>query len=83
MVDGVWWHGHPDHLPTERHSAYWHKKIARNIERDRETDGKLAAMGWIVLRFWDLDVLADPGAAIQTIVTELQRLGWPSVSRHE
>lgn len=77
MVDGVWWHGHPEHLPTERHSAYWHKKIARNVERDKEVDARLTAMGWTVLRLWDLDILADPAGAIRTTVCELRRLGWP------
>lgn len=71
MVDGVWWHGHPEHRPTERHSSYWHEKIARNIERDKQVDEALEALGWEVLRLWDLDVLADPDAAAAEVIARL------------
>jgi DNA mismatch endonuclease (patch repair protein) len=76
MVDGVWWHGHPDHLPTERHSRYWHEKIARNVERDRRVNADLTRQGWRVIRVWDLDVLSDPASAVDAIITELRDLGW-------
>jgi len=71
MVDGVWWHGHPDHRPTQRHGQYWHAKIERNIERDRRVDAELQALGWEVLRLWDLDVLADPTGAAELVAVRL------------
>ena len=32
---------------------YWSAKIARNRERDVETDALLAAAGWTVIRVWE------------------------------
>lgn len=37
-------------------SAYWHRKIKRNIERDAEVNRALCDEGWIVLRFWGKDI---------------------------
>jgi DNA mismatch endonuclease (patch repair protein) len=54
FVDGCFWHGCPEHatLPTAN-ADYWLPKLARNIERDRETNRLLADAGWRVLRFWE------------------------------
>ena len=63
FVDGCFWHGCAEHskLPTQN-TAYWAPKIARNVERDREHDARLAASGWRVLRVWeheDISAAAD------------------------
>jgi DNA mismatch endonuclease (patch repair protein) len=76
FVDGVWWHGHPDYLPRGRRGEYWDAKIARNIERDARVNTELEAMGWRVVRVWDLDVLAEPAAAVARVVEELKKAGW-------
>ena len=34
-------------------STWWRKKIEANRSRDQDTDSKLRAAGWIVLRFWE------------------------------
>lgn len=54
FVDGCFWHSCPAHysLPT-RNASYWLPKLARNVERDRETDALLRAVGWKVLRYWE------------------------------
>lgn len=66
FCDGCFWHGCPDHYkPPRRNSDYWHPKIERNIQRDRETDGLLLAAGWIPLRFWEHE---DPLNVAQRIV---------------
>ena len=56
FVDGKFWHGHPSAYRPGQHGEYWDTKIARNIERDRTADAELAAMGWMVIRFWDFEV---------------------------
>ncbi len=61
FVDGDFWHarGHRDnpgeHIDTNK--EYWKKKLARNVERDKEVDDSLTELGWLVLRFWESDVL--------------------------
>ena len=63
FVDGDFWHarGHEEN-PGEQivsRQAYWKKKLARNIERDKEVDDALTQLGWLVLRFWESDIKAD------------------------
>lgn len=54
FIDGCYWHGCPEHAThPKRNADYWGPKLARNIERDRETDELLRAAGWIALRFWE------------------------------
>lgn len=56
FVDGCYWHGCPTHGTQPRSNAeYWRAKIARNVERDRETDRLLASAGWRVVRVWEHD----------------------------
>jgi DNA mismatch endonuclease (patch repair protein) len=54
FVDGCFWHGCPEHATYPKANAdYWLPKLARNVERDRETNDVLADAGWLVLRFWE------------------------------
>jgi DNA mismatch endonuclease (patch repair protein) len=39
--------------------------LARNVERDRETDARLRAAGWTVLRFWEHEDPARAAAMIE------------------
>ena len=51
FVDGCYWHGCPNHhTQPATNSQYWADKIARNIERDSETNEYLQRAGWTVLR---------------------------------
>lgn len=77
FVDGVFWHGHPDHWKPEKASSdYWRNKIARNVERHRIADAVLAAMGWTVIRVWDQDVNADVSGCARRITAALTKRGW-------
>ncbi|MET7405694.1 MULTISPECIES: very short patch repair endonuclease [Streptomyces] len=54
FIDGCYWHGCPEHyVPPKTNPGYWSDKVARNMARDRDTDQRLAAEGWMVLRFWE------------------------------
>ncbi|QRY48232.1 very short patch repair endonuclease [Mycolicibacterium boenickei] len=65
FVDGCFWHGCPDHKTSPKsNAAWWAKKLARNIERDRETDTYLTDLGWKVLRIWEHD---DPECAADLV----------------
>lgn len=54
LVDGCFWHGCPEHGTTARSNAdYWSHKITENRARDADTDARLRAAGWRVLRVWE------------------------------
>lgn len=71
FVDGDFWHarGHRDN-PGEQVSTnkeFWQKKLARNVERDRDVNDELTELGWLVLRFWDSDVRKDLHGCVKKI----------------
>jgi len=76
FVDGVFWHGHPDHWQPDRASDYWRVKIAKTQERDRAADETLAALGWSVVRIWDHDLLAHTAACVSQVIRILISRGW-------
>ncbi|WP_083207452.1 hypothetical protein [Gordonia sp. UCD-TK1] len=76
FVDGVFWHGHPEHWnPETASSDYWRQKIARNVQRDRQVDAELARNGWEVVRIWDLDVRDDLDASVNRVLSALRSAG--------
>lgn len=66
FVDGCFWHRCPKHGNDPRsNSSYWGPKLARNVERDREVNTRLAAAGWRVVRIWEHSV-GEPSAKMRT-----------------
>ena len=61
FIDGCFWHGCPElGRSTFKHNAeYWPAKIATNVARDADTNSKLNAAGWRVLRYWEHEDAAD------------------------
>ena len=54
FVDGCFWHGCPQHgTQPKGNRAFWKKKFARNIARDRLVNRALRRAGWRVLRIWE------------------------------
>src|SRR4051812_3182040 len=54
FVDGCFWHGCQEHKTAPKANAdWWATKLARNVERDRETEAHLASLGWRVVRIWE------------------------------
>lgn len=53
FVDGCFWHGCPLHATWPKQNAeFWRAKIVANQQRDRDTDVRLRAAGWEVVRVW-------------------------------
>lgn len=53
FVDGCFWHGCPQHASWPKSNAeFWREKIETNRTRDADTDQRLRAMGWKVVRIW-------------------------------
>jgi DNA mismatch endonuclease (patch repair protein) len=64
-VDGCFWHSCPDHgTRPKANSEWWERKLARNRERDRETDRFLREHGWEVVRIWEHE---DPIEAVDRL----------------
>lgn len=78
FVDGEFWHGKDWETRKHDHKSnvkFWHKKIERNIERDKEVNTKLKSEGWKVLRFWGKEIkknLANCVEKIEETVNELE-----------
>ena len=70
MVDGCFWHACPVHATwPKKNAAWWREKIFANQRRDRDTDSRLQAQGWSVLRFWEHEHSSDAATKIFEVVT--------------
>lgn len=65
FMDGCFWHGCDEHRTVPSNNReWWQAKLAANQERDRDTDERLHAAGWLVVRVWEHD---PPELAAQRI----------------
>ncbi|MCA1007310.1 very short patch repair endonuclease [Rhodococcus hoagii] len=69
-VDGCFWHSCPQHATSPKNNAqWWADKLAANVVRDRDTDARLAAAGWQVVRIWEHE---DPAEAADRVQAALR-----------
>lgn len=54
-------------------ASWWQARIARNRERDAETDERLRTAGWTVLRVWEHENPAEAAARISDVVRQRRR----------
>jgi DNA mismatch endonuclease (patch repair protein) len=74
FVDGCFWHGCPQHGTWPKSNAeWWRSKLETNQRRDRDTDLKLIAAGWRVLRFWEHDAPTKAAQRIATAVANARK----------
>lgn len=74
FVDGEFWHGQnwaERKIKLKSNKDYWIEKIEENISRDKRNNSSLVDLGWIVIRFWEKDVLKSPEACIQKILSQI------------
>lgn len=73
FVDGCFWHSCPEHgtAPTAN-DAWWAAKLAKNVERDVDTDSRLAAAGWTVVRVWEHEDPVDASTRVSDAVRSHQ-----------
>lgn len=65
FVDGCFWHRCPDHATSPKSNGpWWAAKLDRNVERDRDTDQRLMAAGWTVVRVWEHE---EPAVAAERV----------------
>lgn len=76
FVDGCFWHGCPQHVSWPKSNAqFWRDKIEANRTRDADTDQRLSALGWRVIRVWAHERPGEAAERIGNLVrrgTELQ-----------
>ena len=53
------------------HKEFWQKKLARNVERDKDVNQALLELGWLVLRYWDSDVNKNCDGCVKDILQYL------------
>ena len=70
FIDGCFWHGCPEHGRSgfAHNVDYWPQKIAGNIARDADTNSRLAAEGWTVLRFWEHETAEAVVSQIEDVI---------------
>jgi len=76
FVDGEFWHGKDWETKKGKiktNTEFWHKKIERNMERDKEVNEKLHEQGWTVLRFWDKEVMKNLGKCVEIIEKKIKQ----------
>jgi DNA mismatch endonuclease (patch repair protein) len=76
FVHGCFWHQHPSpdcplRSKPRSNVGYWNAKLARNIERDRENQSALEALGWRTLTVWECET-NDPEALRESLKSLLQ-----------
>lgn len=71
FCDSEFWHGYrwgirrkSEHKTNQ---SYWFPKIERNRARDRLVNRQLRKSGWRVVRFWERDILRDPGRCVSKV----------------
>lgn len=71
FCDSNFWHGYRwgerRRAEHKTNTAYWFAKIDRNRTRDRVVNRGLRAAGWIVIRFWEHDILSDVEECVRRV----------------
>ena len=72
FVDSEFWHGHPTKFKLPKSNQdYWTRKIARNVERDKQVNEALENEGWKVIRLWEQDIKKNEDKCIHQILDSL------------
>ncbi len=70
-VDGCFWHRCPEHATDPKNNAqWWADKLAGNVVRDRDTDARLSAAGWLVVRIWEHESPVTAADKVQAALAE-------------
>ncbi len=76
FVDGEFFHGKDWGILKQRlntNPMFWHSKIERNIQRDKEVNEYLTANGWTVLRFWSKEVKTNLDGVVAVIKEAIEK----------
>jgi len=74
FCDGDFWHGYTFKKGKKLNSAYWKKKIERNMKRDKTVSRNLRRRGWKVLRFWEHNINKRPESCMKKIRRTMSKI---------
>ena len=63
FVHGCFWHQHECPLGWKQPGSrreYWLPKLARNVERDQQSQATLRVSGWDVMTVWECEIKNEP-----------------------
>jgi DNA mismatch endonuclease, patch repair protein len=68
-IDGCFWHACPQHgTMPKSNKSFWQEKLRSNQARDQDTNERLQAAGWVVLRFWEHEDPTNVAQEIQALL---------------
>lgn len=76
FCDSSFWHGrgYPETASQfKSNKDFWLPKIQRNIARDEQVNSLLNGMGWVVLRFWDDQILSDADGCVRVVSDAIRK----------
>ncbi|GIV03542.1 MAG: very short patch repair endonuclease [Fimbriimonadales bacterium] len=74
FVDGCFWHGCPEHGTWPKKNAdFWRQKIEANRARDADTNRRLEALGYAVVRVWTHEDAEEAAERVARIVEARKR----------
>ena len=69
FIDGCFWHACPQHgITPKSNSDWWSWKLSGNTTRDADTNQRLTAAGWSVMRFWEHEAPWDVAAQVEDAI---------------
>ena len=80
FCDSHFWHGYrwkEKRTEIKRNRDFWLTKIEGNIKRDREVNRQLREAGWVVIRFWEHQIVRSVDRCVSKIeqVLAARRVG--------
>jgi DNA mismatch endonuclease (patch repair protein) len=74
FIHGCFWHGCPHCRPPRprSHKAFWHAKLDRNMERDKEKERALRRLGWRVVTVWACRLQRNEAAQVRRVERALR-----------
>lgn len=74
FLDGCFWHGCPEHHTVAAANAkFWADKVSGNRARDRDTDARLEAAGWVSVRVWEHEDPVEAARRVEGVVRSRRR----------
>lgn len=77
FADSAFWHGRnwnngaKEQIKTNR--AFWIPKIERNIQRDKEVNEDLTSQGWLVMRFWEDEIINNSNKCAEAVLRVVKK----------